>query len=339
MRHRFFGAAYRRLGFTLIELLVVIAIIAVLVALLLPAVQQAREAARRAQCKNNLHNIGLALHNYMESFKVLPPARIAVGSVGVNTPANGGPPGFLNATGWTMLLGFLDQQPLYNLYNSNSAASWATGNGGAYTPAQVYGNPDLNWPVVSQKLQVLLCPSDPGDLNYKSSNKYYSVSGNNPGGMRTNYDFNTWYGEYNNQGAALSTLLDTQRAMFAANSSTKIEDVKDGSSNTCMVTETLRTVWNGVCPAWGHGGWVQGGVALDMPWIPNINQWGWPGGAYAYATLPGRLISWGLAGSDHAGGCHTVLGDGSVRFLNQSMNRQTMLNLHHMRDGQVLGDF
>ena len=339
MRHRFFGAAYRRLGFTLIELLVVIAIIAVLVALLLPAVQQAREAARRSQCKNNLHNIGLALHNYMEAFKVLPPARIAAGSVGKGGLAQGGSPGYLNATGWTMLLPYLDQQPLFNLYNSNSAASWATGNGGAYTPAQMYGNPDLNWPVVSTKLQVLLCPSDPGDFYYTSSNKYYSVSGTNPGGMRTNYDFNVWYGEYNCQGCALQSLADTQRAMFAANSSTKIEDVKDGSSNTLMVTETLRSVFNGVCPAWGHGGWVQVGIGLDCPWIPGINIWQYPYPPYYKYTQVGRLANWAAGGSDHTGGCHAVLGDGSVRFLSQSINYTTLMNLHHMRDNNVVGDF
>src|SRR5262245_24957560 len=104
----------RRKGFTLIELLVVIAIISVLVALLLPAVQQAREAARRTQCKNNLHQIGIAIHNYHESYNVLPPARIAVGFVGWGGPPQGGPPLYLNATGWMSLLPFMDQAPLYN---------------------------------------------------------------------------------------------------------------------------------------------------------------------------------------------------------------------------------
>src|ERR1700724_2586602 len=98
---------FSRLGFTLIELLVVIAIIAVLVALLLPAVQQAREAARRSQCKNNLKQIGLALHNYNESFAVLPPGRLV-------NPVNGQGHCF---SAYAHLLPHLDQGPVYNQIN------------------------------------------------------------------------------------------------------------------------------------------------------------------------------------------------------------------------------
>lgn len=336
MRRRSFDAALRRFGFTLIELLVVIAIIAVLVALLLPAVQQAREAARRSQCKNNLHNIGLALHNYMETNKVFPPSRIAMGQVGWGGPAQGGPPFFLNATGWTMLLPYLDQSPLYNQYNFNSAASWSTVYG-AYTVSQMMGSADLNAPVTRTKLQILLCPSDPNAFYYPSMNKYYSISGTNPGGMRTNYDFNVWYGEYYYQGYALSNLPVTSRATFAANSSSKVEDIKDGSSNTLIVTETIRNVYNGQPPAWGHGGHVQVGITLDCPWTPGINLFVYPG--YPTTFQPGRLGNWASAGSLHVGGCQALLGDGSVRFLSQNTNNQTLLNLHHMQDGQVVGEF
>src|SRR6266550_3798894 len=105
-----------RRGFTLIELLVVIAIIAVLVSLLLPAVQQAREAARRAQCKNNLHNIGLAFHNYHSSFDVFPPAY--VGEPGNTGPATPPPGQSANVHGFTeYILPYMDQGGVYNLIN------------------------------------------------------------------------------------------------------------------------------------------------------------------------------------------------------------------------------
>src|SRR5688572_17707501 len=99
----------RRRGFTLIELLVVIAIIAILIALLLPAVQQAREAARRTQCKNNMKQLGLAFHNYHDSHKRFPMSYVAF-----VTPANGSQDVDFNWGYMTMLLPFIDQAPLFN---------------------------------------------------------------------------------------------------------------------------------------------------------------------------------------------------------------------------------
>src|SRR5947208_1793995 len=98
-----------RHGFTLIELLVVVAIVAILIALLLPAVQQAREAARRSTCKNNLHQIGLALHNYQSTFNVFPPG--VLGSTGTSSTTN------LLHTWPTFILPFVEQQTLYSSYN------------------------------------------------------------------------------------------------------------------------------------------------------------------------------------------------------------------------------
>lgn len=121
----------RTSGFTLIELLVVIAIIAILIALLLPAIQQAREAARRTQCKNNMHQIGLALHNYHEAYRMFPPGR----SHGITFNH-----AFSPHARW---LPYLDQGPLYNLINFNSPADTAP-----------------NDSVRTTMLPVLLCPSD-----------------------------------------------------------------------------------------------------------------------------------------------------------------------------------
>jgi prepilin-type N-terminal cleavage/methylation domain-containing protein len=334
-----------RLAFTLIELLVVIAIIAVLVALLLPAVQQAREAARRSQCKNNLKQIGLAIHNYQELRNQLPPSRIAMGQIGwgsFTVPGSPqsvvGPRWFLNATGFVMLLPMLDQAPLYNNYNHSQAASWSSGFYGGYQLSEMAGNPEVNWPIVSTKLPVLLCPSDPNPLYYPDINIYYATSATRPGGMRTNYDFNVWYAEYYYQGYDQIYWPDNMRATFSANGSSKVEDVKDGTSNTLFVTETIRSVWNGVPPAWGHCGHVQIGIGLDMPWTPGINLWQYPG-APSYQFQIGRLGNWAAAGSLHTGGCHGLMGDGSVRFLSQSINNQTLLNLHWCRDNNLPGDF
>lgn len=234
-----------------------------------------------------------------------------------------------------MLLPYLDQPALYDQYNFNQAASWAY-NYGAYSPSQMIGDPSVNAPVVKTKLAVLLCPSDPGAFFYGLTNQFYSISATISGGVYTNYDFNVWYGEYRYQGYPLA---DNQRAMFGSNSSTKIEDVKDGASNTAMVTETLRTVSNGKCPAWGHAAHVEIGVALDQTYLPQlINNWVdpilGPG-----SGQPGILGNWASAGSDHPGGCHILLADGSVRFVSEYTNTATILRLHHMRDGQPVGEF
>src|SRR5438105_1421933 len=150
-------ASRQRWGFTLIELLVVIAIIAVLVALLLPAVQQAREAARRSQCKNNLKQMGLALHNYHDAAKFFPPALTGSGR---STPA--AEPLVLNTTATVLLLPYLDQAPMYNKYNFNVPSSLS--NPAPYTKTlaggATAGTPTVNQAIYTQNLPVATCPSD-----------------------------------------------------------------------------------------------------------------------------------------------------------------------------------
>src|SRR4051794_21699383 len=136
-------------GFTLIELLVVIAIIAVLIALLLPAVQSAREAARRAQCVNNLKQLGLAMHNYISVMDALPPSGSSH-HIGAAAP-NGMP--VSNAFGMKVrILPFLEQQQVYNAVNFNLDPEWTGGIGANWEPANVTAK--------AMRINSFLCPSD-----------------------------------------------------------------------------------------------------------------------------------------------------------------------------------
>src|SRR5262245_45950852 len=154
----------RRPAFTLIELLVVIAIIAVLIALLLPAVQQAREAARRTQCKNNLKQIGLAYHNYHDTHNCLPPQGETNGFVDSAS---------MNVTpkpvwGWsTYVLPFIDQAPLFNQLNPGPTS----------LTAAVQSN--TLYPLVQTMLPVYRCPSDTGQL-LNTERQFILITGRNP---------------------------------------------------------------------------------------------------------------------------------------------------------------
>jgi len=152
---------HRFRGFTLIELLVVIAIIAVLISLLLPAVQSAREAARRAQCTNNLKQIGLAVHNYLSSNNSMPPAYIVygVGPGGANTGQD--------FTALTRMLPFLEQQSIYNATNFSVSGRWGGGTqdvgadgtfNGSTADCDVFGT--INATASANQIESFMCPSD-----------------------------------------------------------------------------------------------------------------------------------------------------------------------------------
>lgn len=312
----------RKPGFTLIELLVVIAIIAILVALLLPAVQQAREAARRSQCKNNLKQIGLALHNYLDTHKVFPPASIAKGQCNTGTSN----PLVLNATGWTMLLPFLDQANMYNRYDMNQAAAHYTAGALAGTlmgDAVTSGNAEI----VSTLLPALLCPSDDGDPRHDANGTHYTIkNGSGFQGAKTSYDFsviNDYYGCNN-----WSVQSRLTRRMFADNSHSRPRDVTDGLSNTVAVSETRLTVYNGRTPAWGYRGWVM--IGIDLGTYPINETW------YGGVNRAPALASWSYPGSLHVGGCQVLMGDGAVRFLSENVDSGTKRKLASMADGEVV---
>lgn len=348
-----FAAARRRIGFTLIELLVVIAIIAVLVALLLPAVQQAREAARRSQCKNNLKQMGLAVHNYHEAFQQFPPALISSGRC---NPGSGGicatecpaTRPVLNTTGFVLLLPNLDQSPIYNRFNLNVASSSSSPYG---RPVQGGNNADtINAPLYQTVLPVFECPSDPANgpqlvRNVSTPTDFYSSDG----ARRSSYLFNAgWTTDYNYSFGALKgsttnltvngvTLTFQYLGAFGNDGSARMADITDGSSNTLMAGECKQiktgantsTVFG---PFWGAGvhtcchGYVPGSAPLQGA----ING--------RYSTT-GDPYAWQFS-SYHTGGANFVLCDGSVRFISENISYlSTFIWLSYIGDKQVVGDF
>jgi prepilin-type N-terminal cleavage/methylation domain-containing protein len=327
----------RRSGFTLIELLVVIAIIAILIALLLPAVQQAREAARRTQCRNNMKQLGLALHNYHDTHSVM----VFAGFGYSWTAPNGALPAAqqqnswcTNANGLVMLLPYLDQAALYGLFNFNQTGS--NYNGHAYPTRPMAGDAitNGNGALAANRQNAFLCPSDSGTATIPGTSFHYGIaptySGPNP--FKTTYEFST--------GASLTTRAwefeaQTTRRMFGEGSNTRLTDVKDGTSNTCAMAEATLDVYNGVRSAWAYRGWVHTGVNIAAT---RVNDWTYPW-VPTYVPRAGVLGSWERAGSTHTGGMHVLLGDGAVRFLSENVDLVILQRLAAMSDGQPIGEF
>ncbi|WP_417850773.1 DUF1559 domain-containing protein [Thalassoglobus sp.] len=329
--------ARSRRGFTLIELLVVIAIIAILVALLLPAVQQAREAARRSTCKNNMKQIGIALHNYHDTHSVFP---YSVSHSSSCTSGAVGTGHSLNHRGWLLMLPFIEQAPLYNQFDFDLAAATARA-GGTYT-GPLPGEPgNANDIVVSTIIPMFMCPSDDGPEKYNSTTdvNYAIGATSSQFGAYTNYDFNvrrtsSWCPNW------LSDSRTTRRA-FGHDGCSKFRDLRDGSSNTVVVAETTRQTWNGRPQAWGYSKWVGHGV--DLQYSRGINFWkccSWDSSPFTRTPeIVGRLGDWSTVGSLHTGGAHVLLGDGAVRFISENIDGTTRERLGYIADGQPVGEF
>ena len=310
-----FAMRNRSRGFTLVELLVVIAIIGVLVGLLLPAVQAAREAARRMQCTNNLKQLGLALHNYHDTFQQFPAAgydygwAANAGNYEQDTPNKL----YKNFSGLTGLLPFIEQTAIHSKFNFAQAVCAYQRN----TGKPMAGDPIAsgNAALATTQLAAFLCPSDPGDVQSSTSANYSPASGFR--GAKTNYDFSVRKSNYTYFNYWQRRGVDA-RFMFGENSDSKFASIIDGTSNTVAMGESLRTVANGHCNAWAYRGWVMSGV--DLAYGINVidipASWTWFTGDKT--PLKYRLRDWGSPGSLHTGGANVCLGDGSVRFISQS---------------------
>ena len=308
----------RRSGFTLIELLVVIAIIAILIALLLPAVQQAREAARRTQCKNKMKQIALALHNYHDSVGVMPFSTIC--------RINGGHPGSsTNArqSWFHMILPYVEQDNLFEAMQIKIEAEQFPGS----------------WnPEASVIVDTFMCPTDP--LNPKTTQQ----------GFHGNYI--PCHGA-SDAGSGNGVPPQNLRGMFYPLSKTKLTDVKDGTSNTIMLGE-IRLQEDSV-PASGTGNVVCGGThdlrgryhntyhgnstftTMRSPNTPVGDATQYCNGTEDVPCRECRTNNGEIhARSWHAGGIQAAMGDGSVRFFSDNINQATFQALGTMRGKEVV---
>ncbi len=333
-------------GFTLVELLVVITIIGILIALLLPAVQAAREAARRSQCTNNLKQFGLALNNYHSAHSVFPPAGLDYGCGAGTEPAD---KLIKNCSGFLLLLPYLEQQGLYErldfrycMSNHKFSPSW-------WTPASTMplagdSVTSGNALALCTRVALFACPSDSNDDRLSTGFFYSSNSSSLPSGSylyKTNYDFSA---QIVSGFTAWSTTSPKPR-MFGQNSDMKVSGVRDGTSNTVAINELTRWCGNNGGTAgnlWAIRTYYSYGsdLAMDLGGgFRGINVWNIPTSWWSWYNphdaIYGKAASQNLAASLHPGGENSVLADGSVRFISENTDYDILRSLSTPQGGET----
>ncbi|TWT59341.1 DUF1559 domain-containing protein [Rubinisphaera italica] len=330
-----------RNAFTLIELLVVIAIIAILVALLLPAVQQAREAARRSSCKNNLKQIGLALHNYHDTHGVFPAGYYGRAGSGAQVTSFE-----IRATGWTMLLPFIEESALYDLYNFDC------GIGGCVDSSGQGASASQNNFLDKTNIDAYLCPSMPGSniVNTNPRGGHLDVT-DTDGTWSSSYVFSSGgkygTGSYDYWLKATTGSNTNAQGIMTANGKSKFRDVTDGTSNTFIAGEGATNDHGSDSSIW----------ASDSSALPVRNLPFWAEGEFhssrsthlsPYPSIEECVnnttgVTWQecryIFGGPHPGGVQMILADGAVRFVSENIDRTTWQNLGAMQDGNVIGEF
>ena len=336
----------RRAGFTLVELLVVIAIIGILVGLLLPAVQAAREAARRMQCSNNLKQLGLALFNYESAFKTFPPRKggtgTGIGFVGSNRTAHNGE----RLSAFVLLMPYYEQTAMYNQIQAGDSTGVTSFGVTAPALGQMVapGGPAAwqSWSVWNRAPSNLQCPSDGPVFNAPANTR------------QNNYAFSVGDTVVN----ALN--LTTPRGLFGLRVGCKIAEITDGTSNTISISEKLKASFNpsvaganqfknqigiatgvpnmtlspGLCFTKSAGQyfiagatvkgtfgslWTDGQaerVGFNTVLAPNS-----PGCTNDTNTCCADAVNVVLpAGSNHTGGVNAAYADGSIHFISRSID-------------------
>ena len=322
-----------RAGFTLVELLVVIAIIGVMVGLLLPAVQAAREAARRMSCSNNLKQLALAAHNYHDTYRVF--------------PYNGSPEGAISGdqrdrgcSWFVRILPFIEQGPAYD--RAIFGGDWTFQHG-----------PHLNVDLVNElRVPTLNCPSSPlpttrtqsvgGVTITMQTANYVGIAGSFfQGGTSTVESTSPQFNLYGR-----SVLNGVITNINPANPAPGMQHVSDGSTNTLMISEQSDFQWNPLNGqkvdrrSSGHAGSTWSCGQGTGSWSQNVTTLRYPiaGGFGAAGNANPYEVNVAIF-SAHPGGVLGALADGSVRFVSENIDFSTMTALADRGDGAVLREF